>query len=65
MLEGMGKHMVSRAFSLLATLFIFILFANWFSLLPGVGSIGWGHDVPDHGFEVKPLCCGRRLRIST
>jgi F-type H+-transporting ATPase subunit a len=54
MLEGIvGKHMVSRAFSLLATLFIFILFANWFSLLPGVGSIGWGHDVPDHGFEVQ------------
>jgi F-type H+-transporting ATPase subunit a len=54
MLEGIvGKHMVSRAFSLLATLFIFILFANWFSLLPGVGSIGWGHDVPGHGFEVQ------------
>ena len=51
MLEVVGKHMVSRAFSL-ATLFIFILFANWFSLLP-VGSIGWGHDVPDHGFEVQ------------
>ena len=54
MLEGIvGKHMVARVFSLLATLFIFILFANWFSLLPGVGSIGWGHDVPDHGFEVE------------
>jgi F-type H+-transporting ATPase subunit a len=54
MLEGIvGKHMVGRAFSLLATLFIFILFANWFSLIPGVGSIGWGHEVPDHGFEVQ------------
>ena len=54
MLEGIvGKHMVGRAFSLLATLFIFILFANWFSLVPGVGSIGWGHEVPDHGFEVQ------------
>jgi F-type H+-transporting ATPase subunit a len=54
MLEGIvGKHMVARAFSLLATLFIFILFANWFGLLPGVGSIGWGHEVPGHGFEVK------------
>ncbi|HEY5704478.1 MAG TPA: F0F1 ATP synthase subunit A [Terrimicrobiaceae bacterium] len=53
MLEGIvGKHMVSRVFSLLATLFIFILVANWFGLLPGVGSIGWGHDVPGHGFEV-------------
>ena len=52
-LEGIvGKHMVARVFSLLATLFIFILIANWFGLLPGVGSIGWGHDVPGHGFEV-------------
>lgn len=42
-LEGIvGKHMVLRVFSLLATLFIFILTANWFGLLPGVGSIGWG-----------------------
>ena len=54
MLEGIvGKHMVGRAFSLLATLFIFILFANWFGLVPGVGSIGWGHEVPDYGFEVQ------------
>jgi len=43
-LEGIvGKHMVGKVFSLLATLFIFILTANWFGLLPGVGSIGWGH----------------------
>lgn len=42
-LEGIvGKHMVHRVFSLLATLFIFIVTANWFGLLPGVGSIGWG-----------------------
>jgi len=42
-LEGIvGKHMVGKVFSLLATLFIFILTANWFGLLPGVGSIGWG-----------------------
>jgi F-type H+-transporting ATPase subunit a len=54
MLEGIvGKHMVSRVFSLLAALFIFILVANWFGLLPGVGSIGWGHSVPDYGFEVE------------
>ena len=53
MLEGIvGKHMVGRCFSLLATLFIFILAANWFAILPGVGSIGWGHEVPGYGFEV-------------
>lgn len=42
-IEGIvGTHMVKKVFSLIATIFIFILTANWFSLLPGVGSIGWG-----------------------
>jgi len=47
MLEGIvGSHMIGRTFSLLATLFIFILASNWFALLPGVGSIGWGETAP-------------------
>jgi F-type H+-transporting ATPase subunit a len=37
-----GKHMIPKAFPLLATLFIFILTANWFGLVPGVGTIGFG-----------------------
>jgi F-type H+-transporting ATPase subunit a len=46
MLEGVvGKHMIPRVFSLLATLFIFILVSNWSGLLPGVGTIGWGEKV--------------------
>ena len=40
--EIVGPKMVAKIFSLLATLFIFILTANWFGLLPGVGSIGFG-----------------------
>jgi F-type H+-transporting ATPase subunit a len=41
--EGIvGKHMIAKAFPLLATLFIFILAANWFGLVPGVGTIGFG-----------------------
>jgi F-type H+-transporting ATPase subunit a len=41
--EGVvGKHMIPKVFSLLATLFIFILAANWFGLVPGVGTIGFG-----------------------
>lgn len=44
--EIVGKHMIARTFSFLATLFIFILASNWFSLLPGVGSIGWGEHPP-------------------
>jgi F-type H+-transporting ATPase subunit a len=43
MLESIvGRHMIAKTFSFLASLFIFILVSNWFSLLPGVGSIGWG-----------------------
>jgi len=38
----LGDKMATKAFPLLGSLFIFILMANWFGLLPGVGSIGWG-----------------------
>jgi F-type H+-transporting ATPase subunit a len=41
--EGIvGKHMIPKVFPLIATQFIFILAANWFGLVPGVGSIGFG-----------------------
>ena len=40
--EIVGPKMARPIFPLLATLFIFILTANWFGLLPGVGSIGFG-----------------------
>lgn len=42
-----GPKLAPKAFPLLATLFIFILVSNWFGLLPGVGTVGWGHG---HGF---------------
>ena len=38
-----GPKLTPKAFPLLATLFIFILVSNWVGLLPGVGTIGWGH----------------------
>ena len=39
-----GPHYIA----FFGTLFIFILFTNWFGLIPGVGTIGWG--VPNaHG----------------
>jgi F-type H+-transporting ATPase subunit a len=41
--EGiLGDKMTRKSFGLLGSLFIFILISNWFGLLPGVGSIGWG-----------------------
>ena len=47
----MGPGLVKRTFWFLATIFIFILTANWLSLIPGVGTIGWGHQTA-HGFVV-------------
>jgi F-type H+-transporting ATPase subunit a len=45
-LEGIiGPGLVKKTFWFFATIFIFILATNWFSLIPGVGSIGWG--IPD------------------
>ncbi len=38
----MGKPLVPTTFWFFATVFIFILFTNWFGLIPGVGTIGWG-----------------------
>ncbi len=47
-----GRHLVDKTFWFFATIFIFILAANWISLLPGVGTIGWGHAT-EHGFVVS------------
>ena len=55
-LEGIiGSHLVKKTFWFFATIFIFILAANWIGLIPGVGSIVWGHRTPE-GFDVtRPL----------
>lgn len=53
-----GPHLVKRTFWFLATVFIFILSANWFGLIPGVGTIGWGHET-SNGFVIdEPLFRG-------
>lgn len=46
-----GPHLVKRTFWFFATIFIFILSANWIGLIPGVGTIGWGHRTAE-GFRV-------------
>jgi len=46
-----GPQLVKRTFWFFATTFIFILSANWFGLLPGAGTIGWGHQGPS-GFTI-------------
>jgi F-type H+-transporting ATPase subunit a len=42
--ETLGsKDMARKFFPLLMTIFIFVLFLNWFEFLPGVGSITYDH----------------------
>lgn len=55
-----GRELVRKTFWFFATIFIFILFVNWFGLIPGVGTIGWGHYDPATGvFHVdQPLLRG-------
>lgn len=59
-----GPHLVKRTFWFLATIFIFILSANWLGLIPGVGTIGWGHQTPN-GFVVdQPLFRGANADLN-
>jgi F-type H+-transporting ATPase subunit a len=52
-LEGViGNRLIKKSFWFFATIFIFILFTNWFSLIPGVGTFGWGHPTAT-GFKVE------------
>jgi len=64
-LEGIiGRHLVQRTFWFFATIFIFILSANWFGLIPGVGTVGWGTQGP-HGFEIEePLFRGANADLN-
>jgi F-type H+-transporting ATPase subunit a len=51
-LEGIiGHDLVKKTFWFFATIFIFILFSNWVGLIPGLGTIGWGHQTTE-GFVI-------------
>jgi len=59
-----GPHLTQRTFWYFATIFIFILSANWLGLIPGVGSIGWGHQT-SHGFRIEqPLFRGANADVN-
>ena len=64
-----GRELVGKTFWFFATIFIFILFVNWFGLIPGVGTIGWGHyDAATGAFHIdRPLLRGGNadLNITT
>jgi len=59
-----GPHLAERTFWFFATIFIFVLFSNWFGLVPGIGSLGWGHQT-DHGFRIdQPLFRGANADVN-
>jgi len=64
-LEGIiGAHLVKRTFWFFASIFIFILFTNWAGLIPGVGTIGWGHQSAQ-GFKIdQPLLRGANADLN-
>jgi F-type H+-transporting ATPase subunit a len=60
----LGPKLVKQTFWYFATAFLFILSANWFGLLPGVGTVGYGLEGA-HGFEVKqPLLRGANADLN-
>jgi len=59
-----GPDLAERTFWFFATIFIFILSANWVGLIPGVGSIGWGSQT-SHGFVItQPLFRGANADVN-
>jgi F-type H+-transporting ATPase subunit a len=64
-LEGIiGPHLVARTFWFFASIFIFILAANWVGLVPGVGTVGWGYQTTE-GFEIdQPLFRGANADLN-
>jgi F-type H+-transporting ATPase subunit a len=64
-LEGIiGPHLVKRTFWFFASIFIFILAANWVSLVPGVGTVGWGYQTAE-GFKIdRPLFRGANADLN-
>jgi F-type H+-transporting ATPase subunit a len=64
-LEGIiGHDLVQKTFWFFATIFIFIVFSNWVGLIPGFGTIGYGHQTPD-GFVLEhPLFRGANADLN-
>lgn len=57
--EILGEQLVKKTFWFFGSLFFFILVTNWIGLIPGVGTVGFGHDLPNGEFHLtRPLLRG-------
>jgi len=64
-LQGiLGRSLIERTFWFFASSFIFILAANWIGLLPGIGSIGWGHHSPNGFVLDQPFFRGANADVN-
>jgi F-type H+-transporting ATPase subunit a len=59
-----GHDLVQKTFWFFASIFIFICFANWFGLIPGVGTIGWGAPEGGHFRIETPLLRGANADLN-
>src|SRR5436305_9313996 len=59
-----GHDLVKKTFWFFATIFIFILFCNWFSLIPGVGTIGWKIAEPNGTTQFQPWLRGANADLN-
>ena len=60
-----GHALVKKTFWFFATIFIFILFCNWVSLVPGVGTVGWGaKDAAGHFNLTEPFFRGANADLN-
>lgn len=60
-----GRETMQRGFWFFASLFIFILAENTLALVPGFGTIGWGHGTNLWNFEVtQPFLRGANANVN-
>jgi F0F1-type ATP synthase membrane subunit a len=64
MMGILGPQLAKRTFWFFATVFIFILSANRVGLIPGVSTMGWGHQTVE-GFRItQPLFRGANADVN-
>jgi F-type H+-transporting ATPase subunit a len=57
--DVLGPELIKKTFWFFGSIFLFILVTNWFGLIPGVGTIGWGvTDAAGHFHLTRPWLRG-------